>query len=140
MTSSSRPLRTSRPGGYAHRLPETTAHLPHHDLDGHRPTLLPRSLNKPLWLAQHGVEHVSNPAVRGGTVVRPVGIKLLEELGDVHARPIREVLRHLSRCWIVGATLPQLRSASASDLLRLNLMPFPPDGRPSTDPLAPKFS
>ncbi len=36
------------------RLPETTAHLPHHDLDGHRPTLLPRSLNKPHGAVSSG--------------------------------------------------------------------------------------
>src|SRR5680860_336773 len=54
---------------------------------------------------QHGVEHVSNPAVTCGTVVRPVGIELLEELSDVHARTVGEVLRRLSWRWIVGAKI-----------------------------------
>jgi hypothetical protein len=57
-----------------------------------------------------------------GAVVNPVGIEVSEELGDVAARSVREVLRFVIQAGIVCAAVAVDRSANSSELRRLNFM------------------
>ncbi len=41
---------------------------------------------------QYLLEHIGDPAVAGRAIMLVLGIQLLEELGDVHARAVNEVL------------------------------------------------
>ena len=63
-----------------------------------------RRVGRPVVrLGQHRVEHVGDPPVPSRAVMDPVGVELAEELGDVAAGPVREVLRIFAGGRLVGA-------------------------------------
>lgn len=64
---------------------------------------LRRTVGAVVWLGQHLLQNVRNPTVAGGAVVLIVRLQLLEELRDVHAGAVREVLRLLLVLRVIAA-------------------------------------